>query len=255
MSTLQLDLPDTANALLARVLREISHDERMPTDDVGVYLDVGRSALDAILLAQRLAGLTGFTSILDMPCGHGRVARWLRAAYPSARLTVCDLLADGVDFCATTFDAVGVYSNARPTAAMFADRYDLIFVGSLLTHVDVDQWDRLIDVWRTLLRPSGLLVVTTHGELVAERMRGGELYGYPAQSITRLLRTYAHARFGFLEESPVSIDYGITLAAPDWTLARLLRHDDFRVVLYSAALWDRHQDVAAVQRCYTPKPQ
>jgi SAM-dependent methyltransferase len=213
-----------------------------------VYLDVGRSALNAIRLSQELASVPDFASILDMPCGHGRVTRWLKGAYPKANLTVCDLLTDGVDFCAKTFGAVPVYSSPRPAAEIFPDRYDLIFVGSLLTHVDADQWDHLIALWRTLLRPGGLLVVTTHGDLVAERMQGGDLYGYPAPSITRLLRTYAHARFGFLEESPVSVDYGITLAKPDWTLERLLRHADFSVVLYSAALWDHHQDVAAVVR-------
>jgi hypothetical protein len=63
-----------------------------------------------------------------------------------------------------------------------------------------------------------------------------------------MLRVYEHARFAFLEESPDNIDYGITLAKPDWTLARVGRHDDLRVVLYSAALWHNHQDVVAVVR-------
>ena len=240
----QVIAPDI-QALEGRVSHEISPGERMPTDDRDVYLAVGRSALHAIRLAQQLGAAPDFTSILDMPCGHGRVTRWLRAAYPVARITACDLLQDGVDFCARTFDAQRVYSTLRPDASLFTDRYDLIFVGSLLTHVDADRWDHFIDLWWTLLQPGGLLVVTTHGDLVAERMRSGDLYGYPPLSVARLLRTYEHSRFGFLEESPTSIDYGITISKPDWVLRRLLRHDA-RVVLFSAALWDRHQDVAAV---------
>lgn len=240
--------------LTSGVSRTVSRGERMPADNLDTYLDVGRSALVAVQLAQRLAAAPDFTSILDMPCGHGRVARWLRAAYPQARLTACDLLKDGVDFCASTFDAVPVYSSRRPDVAMFGDSYDLIFCGSLLTHVDVEQWDRFIDLWWTLLRPGGLLVVTTHGDLVAQRMRAGDLYGYPPDSVVRLLRTYQHARFGFLEESPTSIDYGITLAKPDWTLHRLQRHQGAQVVLYSAALWDHHQDVAAVMKPATDAP-
>lgn len=232
----------------ARVSREISRGERMPADDLEVYLDVGRSALAAIQLAQRLAGAPDFTSILDMPCGHGRVARWLRAAYPAARLTVSDILRDGVDFCSRTFNARPVYSSAHPAVSLFEERFDLIFVGSLLTHVDADRWDSFIDTWWALLRPGGLLVVTTHGDLVAERMRGGNLYGYPPDGVRRALRTYEHARFAFLEESPTSVDYGITLAKPDWTLRRLQRHHAASVVLYSAALWDHHQDVAAVRK-------
>ncbi len=224
----------------------------MPFADLDVYLEVGRSALQAIQLAQLLGGKSGFASILDMPCGHGRVLRWLRAAYPEAELSACDLLEDGVDFCAKTFGARPIYSTPRPTVEMFADRFDLIFVGSLLTHVDADAWERLIGLWHTLLKPDGLLVVTTHGDFVAQRMRAGHQYGYPGLSIKRLLRTYEHSRFGFLEESPESIDYGITLAKPDWTIARLTNHGDFRVVLYSDALWDRHQDVAAVVKGRAP---
>jgi SAM-dependent methyltransferase len=155
---------------------------------------------------------------------------------------------DGVDFCAASLGATPVYSSPRPEADTFSDQYDLIFVRSLLTHVDVHQWDHLISLWHTLLAPDGLLVVTTHGELVAERMRAGHLYGYPAPAVTRALRAYEHAGFAFLEEPPANIDYGITIARPDWTLSRLLRHRDFRVVMSGEALWDQHQDVTAVVR-------
>ena len=233
---------------------QVSSRERMPAEDHRAYLAVGQSALKVIRLAQIASGKQGFESILDMPCGHGRVLRWMRAGYPTAKLTACDVLTDGVDFCAETFGATPVYSSPRIEAGAFSDRYDLIFVGSLLTHVDVPEWDHLISLWHTLLAPDGVLVVTTHGQLVAERMRAGHLYGYPAASVTRMLRAYDHAGFAFLEEAPTSIDYGITIARADWTLSRFLRYPDFRVTMYGEALWDRHQDVTAVvKRPLTPK--
>jgi SAM-dependent methyltransferase len=240
------DLPDHLADTTAEVSREISSSERMPSEDIEGYLEVGRSALKAIRLTQIASGKADFGAILDMPSGHGRVLRWLKAAYPDAKLTACDLLPDGVDFCAEHLGATPVYSSPWPTADAFSDRYDLIFVGSLLTHVDVPLWDHLITLWHDLLTPDGLLVVTTHGELVAERMRAGHLYGYPAPAVTRALRAYEHAGFTFLEEPPANIEYGITLARPEWTLSRLLRHPDFRVVMSGEALWDRHQDVTAV---------
>jgi SAM-dependent methyltransferase len=240
------DLPEFLADAPREVSRQISARERMPAADVDVYLAVGRSALKVIRLAQIASGKRDFVSILDMPSGHGRVLRWLKAAYPEAQLTACDLLTDGVDFCAESFGATPVYSSPFPEAVTFPGRYDLIFVGSLLTHVDVHHWDHLIALWHTLLAPDGLLVVTTHGEFVAERMRAGHLYGYPAAGIARALRAYGHAGFAFLEEPPANIDYGITLARPEWTLSRLLRHSDFRVVMSGEALWDRHQDVTAV---------
>lgn len=247
------NLPEFLADTSSDMVREISSGERMPSAHVDTYFAVGRSALKAIRLAQIASGKRDFASILDMPCGHGRVLRWLKAAYPDAKLTACDILTDGVDFCAESLGATPVYSSTRPQADTFSDQYDLIFVGSLLTHVDVRQWDHLISLWHTLLAPDGLLVVTTHGELVAERMRAGHLYGYPAAAVTRTLRAYEHAGFAFLEEPPANIDYGITIARPDWTLSRLLRHPDFRVVMSGEALWDQHQDVTAVvKRPLTP---
>jgi SAM-dependent methyltransferase len=240
------ELPEFLAEVSDQVNEAMSPQERMPTDDS--YLEVGRSALKAIRFAQLAAGKRDFGTLLDMPCGHGRVLRWLTAAYPQARLTACDLLTDGVDFCAATFGATPVYSSQLPSLDAFADRYDLIFVGSLLTHVDVRHWDHLIALWHDLLNPDGLLVVTTHGELAAERMRAGHNYGYPPAAVLRTLRAYEHAGFAFLEEPPDNIDYGITLARPDWTIGRLLKHPDFRLVMYGEAQWHQHQDVAAVVR-------
>ena len=226
-----------------RVLRTISPLERMPAEDVDGYLAVGASALRAIRLAQAAANVPDFASILDFPSGHGRVLRWLKAAYPTARITASDILTDGVDWCVGEFGATGIYSEARPDISMFDDRYDLIWVGSLLTHVDVPQWRHLISLWNDLLMPNGLLVITTHGEYVAERMAAGHLYGYPEAQVRRLVRTYRHASFGFLEESPSSVDYGITISRPHWVVREVLRHADLRLVLASETLWDNHQDV------------
>jgi SAM-dependent methyltransferase len=235
-------------AVRADVLEAISPEERMPAEDVPGYMAVGASALRAIRIAQETRSLPDFQSILDFPSGHGRVLRWLKAAYPLARLTACDLLTDGVDWCVDRLGAAGVYSSADPERLSFPEKYDLIWVGSLLTHVDVPMWDKLVRVWHGLLVPNGMLVITTHGDFAAARMSAGHLYGYPEAQIGRLLRAYEHAGFGFLEESPANVDYGISLSRPEWVLQRVRRHADFHVVLAAEMLWDNHQDVFAFVR-------
>jgi SAM-dependent methyltransferase len=218
----------------------------MPARDLEGYLATGESALKAIRLAQLAARVPDFHSILDLPCGHGRVMRWLRAAYPRAELSACDILRDGVDFCAEAFAARAVYSRPRIMADEFPARYDLIWVGSLFTHIDVPDWDHLIALFYDVLVPGGLLVMTTHGELVAQRMHAGELYGYPERSVARALRAYEHSGFAFLEEGTEQIEYGITLSRPEWVVNRVLRLPEFRMALYCEALWANHQDVVAI---------
>jgi methylase of polypeptide subunit release factors len=69
----------------------------------GHYLSVGVSAFESITAAFKAAGIDRVSTILDMPCGHGRVARVLRAAFPTAEISVSDLDTDGVAFCAQQF--------------------------------------------------------------------------------------------------------------------------------------------------------
>jgi SAM-dependent methyltransferase len=239
-------LPSWFASTATDVSTQVSDSEAMPAADLAGYLAVGESALKAIRLAQLAARVPDFQAILDLPCGHGRVLRWLRAAYPGASLTACDILADAVDFCRDAFGAKPVYSHRRIEASAFPESYDLIWVGSLFTHVDVPDWDHLLSLFDRLLRPDGVLVITTHGELVAERMRAGHLYGYPESGVTRALRAYAHAGFAFLEEAPASVDYGITLARPEWVLEWAARYADLQVAFYGEALWANHQDVLAL---------
>src|SRR5262245_43270125 len=64
------------------------------------YLAVGRSAIDVILSAMLTAGKDACPSVLDLPCGGGRVTRHLRAFFPDSELFAGDLDADKQRFVA-----------------------------------------------------------------------------------------------------------------------------------------------------------
>ena len=64
-------------------------------------------------LKQQVLSLSNLRSILDLPCGHGRVARHLRVRFPGSQLICCDINRDGVDFCQSSYAATGMYSNAE----------------------------------------------------------------------------------------------------------------------------------------------
>src|SRR6476620_8602013 len=94
----------------SNVIRTISPDEEMPIQDIEIYFSAGRSAVACINLAMHAAqkSASDVTRILDLPCGHGRILRYLKAAFPEAEITACDIRRDAVDFCASTFGAVPV---------------------------------------------------------------------------------------------------------------------------------------------------
>src|SRR5919201_3770682 len=74
-------LPEVFSAVRRPVVRDIAAGEQMPADDVPGYLATGESALKAVRLALLAARAAEPRSILDLPCGHGRVLRWLAAAF------------------------------------------------------------------------------------------------------------------------------------------------------------------------------
>ena len=75
----------------------------------------------------------------------GRVTRMLRARYPSAEITVCDLDHLCVDFTAAHFSARGVYSKPNFGGLELGAVFDLIWVGSLLTHLPEHQTRQFLD--------------------------------------------------------------------------------------------------------------
>lgn len=86
------------------VINQISPRDAM-YDGPESYFANARQALDCVRLAALAAEKSKVWDLLDLPCGHGRILRMLKAEYPDARLTCCDIDRDGVDFCAKLFGA------------------------------------------------------------------------------------------------------------------------------------------------------
>src|ERR1700733_14940972 len=116
----------------SEVDRRISPGETMGGDN---YFSIGESAVDVVVKACMASQLTEVNRVLDMPCGHGRVLRHLVRLFPDAAFDACDLDAAGVDFCAATFGARPILSKEDLASVEFDGNYDLIWVGSLFTHL------------------------------------------------------------------------------------------------------------------------
>jgi len=185
--------------------------------------------------------------ILDLPCGHGRVLRHLRADFPKAEITACDILKDGVDFCARTFGAVPAYFDPDPGRIELPGTYDLIWCGSLLTHLPESGWDGFLKLFTRHLDPGGVLVFTTHGRWPAGWLRSGAKrnYGLSPEKREEVLSGYDSSGFGFAQYG-AGPGYGVAFSSPAWVCGKLAaRLPDFRIVSLGEAAWAGHQDVVA----------
>jgi SAM-dependent methyltransferase len=216
------------------------------------YFEVGLSALECINRTLSIADLRP-TAILDMPCGHGRVCRMLRAAFPDAHMTVCDLDPDGVDFCAAQFNAEPLYSRENVREVTVARSFDLIWCGSLFTHLDRHRWIDFLEFFANHLVPNGVLVFTTHGRRPIQWMVD-ELFSY---GLTRdeqraLVESYAKDGFGFV--SPANQAFGISLSSMAFVCSQVERLSSLRLIGLHEASWSDHHDVVSCVKLQVPFP-
>lgn len=227
---------------LPNLITELSERDTMFDGSDEHYLSVGISALRAVEMARGDGPAP--CRILDLPCGHGRVTRALRARFPEAAITVCDIDRQGVDFASSRFGAHGIYSRGDFRSLALGKAYDLIWVGSLITHLPEVETRRLLDCMMRHMSPHSTLVVSSHGDFVAERMRSWT-YGLASSSARALLEDHAHWGYGY-RDYPNSKGYGISLISRRW-VDRALRDSPLRLDDYVERGWDNHQDILVLR--------
>jgi SAM-dependent methyltransferase len=222
------------------------------------YRMLGRLALDCIRLAMVSAQKERATSILDLPSGHGRVLRLLKAEFPEARLTACDIDHNGIDYCASAFGATPLYGREGPPERVEA-QFDLIWCGSLLTHVDAPQWSEFLDFFEAALMPGGLLVFSTHGRSIAAKLRDpqdGLRYMPNEARLAELVSDYGKTGFGYADydygestrtELSLPPSFGISVSQPSWVCGLLERRPHLQMVTYMENRWGAHDVVGCVR--------
>jgi SAM-dependent methyltransferase len=235
-------LTDKERELLKQVESRISPGDGMYAGNGAHYFKVGLSAIGCIEAALDAAQLASVKRVLDLPCGHGRVLRFLVQRFPEAKFTASDLDRKGVDFCVRTFGAEGVYSELNLTEFSLDHQFDLIWCGSLITHLDATGIHELLAFFARHLSPEGLLVFTAHGERVIQQMLNREFdYGITPESIPSLIDSYQKKGFGFTDY-PNASGYGVSLTTPEWLRVET-RKLGLNEVYFRQHGWDDHQDV------------
>ena len=229
----------------------VSKADTMLGETDGHYLLVGQSALAAV---ERALGGRQPRNILDLPCGFGRVTRALRARFPDAAITVSDLDRPGVDFSAREFDARAAYSVRDFRDLDLGETYDLIWVGSLMTHLPATQTRRLLSALRRHLSPGGTALVTLQGPGIIPSLRESG-YGLPPGGAEAVIEEYERTGFGYCDYgggkdlygvSLTNDNYGISLTDASW-MGAALEECGLRLQAYEVQAWDDHHDIAVAR--------
>ena len=160
------------------------------------YLWNGRWIADTVLglVEARFGSARRCERMLDFACGYGRLTRWLAAELGPGRVVVSDILAPAVDFQRERFGVEGFVSTARPEELPCAERFDLVWVGSLFTHLPEPAFRGWLARLAALVGERGLLAFTTLDMSLSPEGRdvGGAGHRFAPISESRVLDTDAY---------------------------------------------------------------
>ena len=236
-------LTKTERELLKNVSGKIYFNDGMYHGNGVHYFKVGLSAIHCIDEALARADLKEVRTILDLPCGSGRVMRFLRHRFPEAEITACELEAGPVEFCVRTFGAEPAFSSLNLDEVSLGKQFDLIWCGSLITHLNECGIVALLRLFHRHLAASGIMIFTTNGDFVARTIPTRDFdYGLEEKQTDRIGIEYPQTGYGF-EDYPGEKDSGVSLTSPEWIRTRVCEVGGLREVFFKQRGWDDHQDV------------
>ena len=141
------------------------------TADADWFLRSGRAAYDAIAAH---VPLDSVRSVLDFGCGCGRVTRYWESF--DGAVAGSDVNAKAVEWCRDNLGGFASFErNALAPPLDFDDAsFDLVYALSVFTHLTEELQLAWRDEMLRVLRPEGLLLLTTHGRSYVPRLDADE---------------------------------------------------------------------------------
>lgn len=219
------------------------------TADLASYLKTGKSAAIVCRMAVQLANISP-ARILDYGSGHGRILRWFQSFFPDADLSAADVATDNVEFCSKQFGARPILMDKHYSRLVFPSSYDLIWLGSIYTHMGREDWDQVTDMLMQYLRPNGLFCFSFAGAFVHDLLIKGDRFALDQEdepAVRHMLIAYETEGFGFFQRREWNgIQWGRTLARHDWVLG-FLKGRGAKIVLFTEQGYGNRQDIVCVQ--------
>jgi len=209
--------------------RERTHRPRNPSDlslppahlllgheDAAQFLSWGEQHFSTMARILKDSGspLARGQTILDFGCGSGRLIRWLCDIAEGSEIWGVDIRAEHLLWCKQNLQPPFHFAVTTivPHLPFEDNHFDLIYAGSVFTHIDdlVDSW--LLEL-RRVLKPNGKLYVTIHDNTSISRLKNelrehplGKLYNSYPEFVDYTSRDFAFFTIGRSDESQVFYD-------------------------------------------------
>jgi len=122
------------------------------------YESLGRGKRDQLIAL----GLHASSRVLDVGCGTGQLAEALDPVLgPAGRYVGTDVAAEAIEFCRRRFAARPNFRflrNAQTSIPLEGEQFDVVYLGSVFTHMFPDDIGEMLGELRRLVADDGLVI-------------------------------------------------------------------------------------------------
>lgn len=211
------------------------------------YANHGASAVSFIEAVRASICNPPPNSILDFGCGHGRVGRWLRAIFPKASLTGAEILPDAVRFYSQILQADGWNTSADLTKNMAPKPFDIIWCGSVFTHLPVRSAEVLFLQFIDWLNVGGFAVFSVHGRISTGLFKKNGVPNVDKEIADAAIIDFENGNYGFSAYRRQE-NYGMSYSPAAWWTNLVMASSKVRLISYSEGGWAGNQDIVAIQK-------
>jgi SAM-dependent methyltransferase len=114
------------------------------------------------IVEQVFGGFEKLGGVMDFASGYGRLTRLLEQRLPRERIWVSDIYADAMAWQAQAFGVNTLVSAPNPDAVAHDRTHDIVFVGSLFSHLPTGLFERWLQRLYRMVAPGGVLAFSVH---------------------------------------------------------------------------------------------
>jgi ubiquinone/menaquinone biosynthesis C-methylase UbiE len=213
--SLYLGIPEQEYAIDLAPATRIDEQPRVPPTELMEYgesgdrhLVSGRENVDSMLSA---LGQCGFDwdrchRVLEFGCSNGKMIRWLADKAEDREIWGVDIQADKIRWAMENLHPPLHFATTTtvPHLPFRDDSFDLIFAGSVFTHIGELHLAWLLELAR-ILSPRGFLYITLHDEMAVQvAFTSSGRYVRRAQQMksSRFAEALSSGNFGFVSMAP-----------------------------------------------------